>query len=81
MEKEVVIKNTKGLHAKLAVQIVQAAQKYDTIVKLYYKDEIVDAESILGLMSLVVPSGENVKVVATGPNAEKVIQDIISILG
>jgi phosphocarrier protein len=81
MEREVVIKNTKGLHAKLAVQIVQAAQKYDTLVKLYYKDEIVDAESILGLMSLVVPAGENVKVVASGPNAEKVIQDIISILG
>lgn len=80
MEKTVIVKSTVGLHASLAAKVVQAASKYEVDINLYYQDKVVDVKSILGLMSLAVPSGENVRVVAAGPQAEEAINDIASIL-
>lgn len=80
MEKKIVIKSTVGLHASLAAKVVQAASKYDVDIELHYKDKVVDLKSILGLMSLAVPSGKDVVVVANGDEAEAAINDIASIL-
>lgn len=80
MEKTVLVKSTVGLHASLAAKVVQAASKYDVDINLHYNDKIVDVKSILGLMSLAIPSGENVKIVATGEEAEAAINDISEIL-
>ncbi len=80
MEKQIVIKSTVGLHASLAAKVVQAASKYSVDINLYYHDKVVDVKSILGLMSLAVPQGENVKIVATGDQAEKAIDEIAELL-
>lgn len=81
MEKTISIANTVGLHASLASKLVQSAGQFDAEVKLIYKDQVVDAKSILGLMSLAIPSGKDVKIVATGNDAEKVIKSFEKILG
>ncbi len=80
MEKQIVVKSTVGLHASLAAKIVQAASKYSVEINLHYHDKTVDVKSILGLMSLAIPSGENVIVEATGDQAEAAIDDIATIL-
>ncbi len=80
-EKELIIASTTGIHAELASKVVQAASKYAVDIVLHYKDKVIDLKSILGLMSLAVPYGENVRVVATGKNAEEAINDIAKILG
>jgi len=38
-------------------------------------------KSILGLMSLAIPSGENIKLVANGEQAEIAIDEIVKLLG
>ena len=81
MQKEIILKSTVGLHAKIASKLVQLATKYSVEVKLHYKDQIVDAKSILGLMSLAIPSGENIKLVANGEQAEIAIDEIVKLLG
>lgn len=81
MEKEITIKSTAGLHAALAAKVVQTASKYAVDIELHYADKIVDLKSILALMSLAVPHGENVKIVAKGSRAEEAIKDVSSILG
>jgi len=81
MEKIFELKSTVGLHASLASKLVMSAAKFDAEVRLVYKDKVVDAKSILGLMSLAVPSGEDVKIVAEGVQAELAIKDIEKILG
>lgn len=80
MEKTILIKSTAGLHAELAAKIVQSASKYDVDIKLIYEHVTIDAKSILGLMSLAVPQGKNVKLVASGQNADKAISEIEKIL-
>jgi phosphocarrier protein len=81
MEKNIVIKSTVGLHASLAAKLVQAASKYDADIKLLYGDNVVDAKSILGLMSLAVPSGKDIILKAEGKDAEKAVKEIQKILG
>ncbi len=81
MEKEITIKSTAGLHAALAAKVVQTASKYAVDIELHYADKVVDLKSILALMSLAVPHGENVKIVAKGSRAEEAIKDVSSILG
>lgn len=76
MSKETIIKSTEGLHASLAIELVKTAQKYTVDLKLQYEDKVVDLKSILGLMSLAVPKGENVKVIAEGNNASEAVENI-----
>lgn len=80
MQKQVVVKSTIGLHASLAAEIVRAASSYSVDVKVHYKDKVIDVKSILGLMSLAVPSGENIIIEASGEQALEAITDIASIL-
>ncbi len=80
MQKQIVVKSTVGLHASLAAKVVQAASKYSVDINLHYHNKVIDVKSILGLMSLAIPKGENVVIEATGDQAETAIQDIASIL-
>ena len=81
MKKQITIKSTAGLHASLAAKLVQAASKYDIDLRLIYDDRVVDAKSILGLMSLAIPSGENVVLIAEGDDATKAMEEIEKIIG
>ena len=64
MKETIVVKSTVGLHASLAAKIVQAASKYSVDINLHYHNKTIDVKSIWGLMSLAIPSGENVVIEA-----------------
>ena len=81
MEKVITIASTKGLHAQLANKLVQISNKYDVDMRLEYKNVTVDAKSILSLMSLAVPQGKNVKLVADGADAEIATKEIEKLIG
>lgn len=71
-----IVENTAGFSAKLAQRIVQAASKYESDILLKYRNKEVDVKSILGLMSLAIPEGERVEIIATGVDATEVIDDL-----
>ncbi len=77
---EIKINSTEGLHALLASRIVQLASKYDADIRIEYEDTTIDARSILGLVSLAVPKGENIKVIATGTEAEQALNELKKVL-
>ncbi len=81
MKKEIIINSTQGLHAALAAKIVQTASRYDADIKLLYDDKVIDAKSILSLISLAIPSGEAITLVVEGKDAEIIIKDIEKLLG
>ena len=80
MKTEITNKSTAGLHAELAAKIVQISSKFDANVVIEYEHITVDAKSILGLISLAVPHGENIKVVAEGTEAEQALNEIKKLL-
>ena len=80
MQKMIVVKSTVGLHASLAAKVVKAASQYSVEILLHYDNKTIDVKSILGLMSLAVPSGENVIIEANGDQAEAALNEIAAIL-
>lgn len=80
MEQILTIKSTSGLHASLASKIVQLAGRYDADIQLKYDDKVMDAKSILGLLSLAIPSGENLVVIANGSDATEAVKEIQKLL-
>ncbi len=69
IEKEIVIKNKQGLHARPAAVFVQIAIKYDSEVILRKGEESVNGKSIMGILTLGAESGTPVTLIVDGPDA------------
>ena len=70
----VTVTNRHGLHARPAVVIVKTVRKYDARVTIQRGGQIVEADSILDLLSLGAAQGTQLLLSAKGPQAEKVIE-------
>jgi phosphocarrier protein len=51
---KVKVKNTLGLHARPATMIAKLLQESRSQVKILYKEEIIDARSIISILMLAI---------------------------
>lgn len=72
-EKTFTIIDELGIHARPATLLVNTANKFSSDVSLEYNGKSVNLKSIMGVMSLGVSQGANIKVTATGADADTVI--------
>lgn len=75
-EKTYTIIDEAGIHARPATILVNTANKFSSDVNLEYNGKSVNLKSIMGVMSLGVAKGAEVKVIANGSDAEEVISAI-----
>lgn len=80
IEKEVIIKNKLGIHARPATMIVKAAGKYKANITFKKDNVSVNAKSIMELLLLEGYKGSKIKVVANGEDEEKAINAIVEII-
>ena len=71
-----VVSDPVGLHARPATILVNQASKFTSNIKLVYNDKEVNLKSIMGVMSLGVPTKATVTIVAEGDDEEDVIASI-----
>jgi phosphocarrier protein len=77
----VVIGSPVGLHARPARLLVEAAGRQPVPVKIGRSvDALVNAASILAVMSLGIKGGETVVLVAEGEGAEAALEEIAGLL-
>lgn len=62
-----------GLHARPSLAIVKTVQRFQSKVRLRNGHQEADAGDILQILSMGVPEGAEVTLVAQGPDAEEVI--------
>lgn len=67
-----------GLQARPAAQFVQEANRYSSHIFLEKDGKKVNAKSIMGLMSLAIANGEEVKIIADGPDEEVAMNHLVS---
>ena len=79
-EKTYTITDEQGLQAQQVTLLVNTANKFSSEVSLEYKAKKVNLKSIMGVMSLGVSQGSEVKVTATGEDAEAVINALTETL-
>ncbi|MFZ0443843.1 MAG: phosphocarrier protein HPr [Bacillus sp. (in: firmicutes)] len=79
-EKTYTITDEQGLQAQRVTLLVNTANKFASEVSLEYKARKVNLKSIMGVMSLGVSQGSEVKVSAMGEDAEAVIKALTETL-
>ena len=80
IEKEVVVNNSQGLHARPAALFVQIAQGFDSSVKIEKDGRVVDGKSIIAVLSLGINKGAKVKLIIEGKDAEEAFSQLKNFL-
>ena len=69
IEKELIVANKKGLHARPAAIFVGLVEKFDVTVTLAKASEVVNGKSIMGILMLGAVEGTVLKVTVEGNEA------------
>lgn len=73
IERNLVVQNQMGIHARPAAMIVRAANKYQSDMYFEKDDEQVNGKSIMGLMMLAAGKGSIIKAIASGDDAAQAL--------
>lgn len=69
-----------GLHARPATVAVNAASKFKSDVNVAFKGRELNMKSIMGVMSLGIPTQSEITISATGDDEEAAIEAIEEVL-
>jgi phosphocarrier protein HPr len=80
IEKEVLIRNKLGLHARAAVKFVNLANRYSASVKVIKDDTEIDGKSILGILTLAAIEGSSVALRVSGKDEEEAMKALTALV-
>lgn len=69
-----------GLHARPATVAVNAASKFKSEIKINFKGKSVNMKSIMGVMSLGIPTQSEIVISAEGEDENEAIETIEEVL-
>ena len=72
-QKELLIENKLGLHARAAAQIVKSANAYSSKITLIKDGLEVDGKSIMGIMMLAAAKGSSIMLQVHGADEEQAV--------
>ncbi|KGP72886.1 HPr family phosphocarrier protein [Pontibacillus yanchengensis] len=78
LERSVTVELKTGLQARPAALFVQEANRFNSDIFLEKEGKRVNAKSIMGLMSLAVGSGEEIRLQAEGNDEAEALDKLIS---
>lgn len=76
VEKQFKVTAETGIHARPATLIVQTASRFDSEIHLEFKDKKVNLKSIMGVMSLGVGQGADIKISAEGSDESDALKSL-----
>ena len=79
VEKDCVVRNKLGLHARPAAKLVQAANRFQCDVTLTKDGQDVNGKSIMGVLMLAAAQGTSVHVKAEGVGAAAAVEAILAL--
>ena len=78
--KEVIFKNSTGLHARPATLLVKKASAFKSDISLEYNGKKANVKSLIGVLSLGVSKDANVKVIASGDDEALAAEEIAKLI-
>ena len=79
-EKEVIVQNQVGLHARPATFFIQKANEFKSNIWVEKEKRKVSAKSLLGVLSLGITKGTTIKIVADGSDAEIAVNALVDLV-
>ena len=80
INREMIMKNQRGLHMRLAAEISRIVHQFDSEIKIIKSDAVASARSIFDLLILGVMHGDSVKLTATGHDAKEALDAVHAFL-
>jgi len=81
LKRTVPITNIRGLHARASRKVAELALTFEeTVILVRREDEEADARSLMDLMMLGAGVGTEIEIEASGPEAEKALDDIEALI-
>jgi phosphocarrier protein len=78
-ERDIVISNKLGLHARASAKLVQLLQSYSSSVWLRCRGREINAKSIMGVMMLAAGVGTPVTIRAEGPDEAAALDAVVDL--
>ena len=77
---EMTIVNSLGMHARPAATLVQAVLPFESTVHIHFNGQLVNAKSIMGLLTLAAAQGARISVACKGPDAQKAMDAVRALI-
>jgi len=79
MKKKINISNKLGLHARASSKLVRLTNKFECDIQIGKEELIVDAKSILGLLSLAASYNTEIEIETNGSDEKDAMEQIITL--
>ena len=78
--KDVIVQNQVGLHARPATFFIQTANEFKSSIWIEKEERRVNAKSLLGILSLGIVGGTQIRVIADGADEEAAVDGLVELV-
>ena len=78
--KDVTVKNQVGLHARPATFFIQKANEFKSSVWVEKEERRVKAKCMLGVLSLGIVGGTNIRIIADGVDEQAAVDSLVKLV-
>ncbi len=78
--KDVKVLNQVGLHARPATFFIQKANEFKSSSWVEKEERRVNAKSLLGVLSLGIMGGTEIRIIAGGPDEETAVEELVKLV-
>ncbi|MEG1774289.1 MAG: HPr family phosphocarrier protein [Oscillospiraceae bacterium] len=78
--KEVAVQNQIGLHARPATFFIQKANEFKSSIWVEKEERRVNAKSLLGVLSLGIVGGTDIRIIADGSDEQTAVDALIRLV-
>ena len=78
--KSVKVQNQVGLHARPATFFIQKANEFKSSIWVEKEERRVNAKSLLGVLSLGIMGGTDIKIMAGGSDEEEAVDALVALV-
>ena len=77
---DVMVKNQVGLHARPATFFIQKANEFKSSISIEKEERRVNAKSLLGILSLGIVGGTDIRVIADGSDEQQAVEALVELV-
>ena len=78
--KDVMVQNQVGLHARPATFFIQKANEFKSSIWIEEEERRVNAKSLLGILSLGIVGGTQIRIIADGADEQEAVTALIELV-
>lgn len=80
VSRKIIVCNKSGLHVRPASVLAKAAESCSSRIEIHFKYNIINAKSLLNIVSAAIARGDEIELRCSGPNEQADMEKIADVL-